>query len=114
MSPLGPHSKRWLAHHNEFLPETKPKQVSKSPQIRQCVTSYEGAPKKEYAPRPRLSRMVSVVLSYFTSLHGLPPRPSDSTLDVHFNDSVARAAIVSATKGLRPAGIGLPATINLE
>ena len=56
--------------------------------------------------------MVSVVLSYFTSLHGLPPRPSNHTLDVHFNDSVARAAIVSATKGLRPAGIGLPATIE--
>ena len=69
---------------------------------------------KGYAPRPRLSRMVSVVLSYFTSLHGLPPRPSNHTLDVHFNDSVARAAIVSATKGLRPAGIGLPATILTE
>ena len=31
VSPLGLHSKRWLAHHNEFLPETKPKLVSKVP-----------------------------------------------------------------------------------
>ena len=64
--------------------------------------------------RPTASAIedVSVVLSYFTSLHGLPPRPSNHTLDVHFNDRVARAAIVSATKGLRPAGIGLPATIE--
>ena len=43
---------------------------------------------------------------------GYPHAPVNYTLDVHFNDSVARAAIVSATKGLRPAGIGLPATIE--
>ena len=44
VSPLGLHSKRWLAYHNEFLPETKPKQVSKVLKLREGVTSYEGAP----------------------------------------------------------------------
>ena len=112
VSPLGLHSKRWLAHHNEFLPETKPKQVSKSPKIQAMCNVVRRRSQKEYAPRPRLSRMYPW---YSVTLHlsmGFPHAPVNYTLDVHFNDSVARAAIVSATKGLRPAGIGLPATIK--
>ena len=47
VSPLGLHSKRWLAHHNEFLPGTKPKQVSKSPQIQATCNVVRRRPKRD-------------------------------------------------------------------
>ena len=50
VSPLGLHSKRWLAHRNEFLPETKTKVIQKFKIVRQCVTSYSGVPKIRIRP----------------------------------------------------------------
>ena len=47
VSPLGLHSKRWLAHHNEFLPETKPKQVSKVPKIQATCNVVRRRPKRD-------------------------------------------------------------------
>ena len=47
VSPLGLHSKRWLAHHNEFLPETKPKQVSKSPKNQAMCNVVRRRPKRD-------------------------------------------------------------------
>ena len=101
-SPLGLHSKQWLAHRNEFLPETKSKSISKVTKIRQCATSYEGAPIWNtphglgYRGWIRGTRLLC-------TLHGCPLAPAIQVIDVHFNCSVARfTATRSAAQGSLP------------
>jgi hypothetical protein len=115
VSPLGLHSKQWLAHRNEFLPETKSKSISKVPKFRQCATSYEGAPIWNtphglgYRGWIRGTRLLC-------TLHGCPLAPAIQVIDVHFNFRVwpVRRLPVPRLKGLCPAGVGSPATPSLR
>ena len=114
VSPLGLHSKQWLAHRNEFLPETNLNRCQKVPKIRQCATSYEGAPIWNTPHGLGCRGWIRGTRLLYT-LHGCPLAPAAQALDVLFNCSVARfTATRSATKGLCPAGVGSPATPSLR
>ena len=110
VSLLGLHSKQWLAHRNEFLPETKSKSISKAPKFRQYATSYEGAPIWNTPHGLGCRGWIRGTRLLYT-LPWVSLAPAAHALDVLFNCSVARfTATRSATKGLCPAGVGSPAT----
>ena len=114
VSPLGLHSKQWLAHRNEFLPETKSKSISKVPKSGNVQRRTKALPS---GIRPTASAIEdgSVVLGCFTLSMGVPSLQQFKLSMFSSICSVARfTATRSATKGLCPAGIGLPATILTE
>ena len=115
VSPLGLHSKRWLAHRNEFLPETKSKSISKVPKSGNMQRCTKALP---FGIRPTASAIedVSVVLGCVRTLHGCPLAPAVQVIDVHFNFRVwpVRRLPVPRLKGLCPAGVGSPATPSLR
>ena len=71
VSPLGLHSKQWLAHRNEFLPETKSKSISKVPKSGNVQRRTKALPS---GIRPTASAIEdgSVVLGCFTLSMGIP------------------------------------------
>ena len=71
VSLLGLHSKQWLAHHNEFLPETKSKSISKVPKSGNMQRCTKALP---FGIRPTASAIEdgSVVLGCFTLSMGVP------------------------------------------
>ena len=72
VSSLGLHSKRWLAHRNEFLPETNLNRYQKSQNQAICNVVRRRS-HLEYATRPRLSRMYPW---YSVALHSSMGVPS--------------------------------------
>ena len=99
VSPLGLHSKQWLAHRNEFLPETKSKSISKVPKSGNMQRCTKALP---FGIRPTASAIedVSVVLGCVRTLHGCPLAPAVQVIDVHFNFRVW--PVLSAAQGSLP------------
>ena len=99
VSPLGLHSKQWLAHRNEFLPETKSKSISKVPKSGNMQRCTKALPS---GIRPTASAIedVSVVLGCVRTLHGCPLAPAVQVIDVHFNFRVW--PVLSAAQGSLP------------